>query len=202
MLYNENNISDEVLKSSVSVLDMEGYKIQQENPSKEDKFFHKGKDSYIPMGSQFMKIILGNFINQEDTRAIFPNIFSEDVLKFADIKHNNNLTGKELDDIYNKIYYKYSDSLKQSLKEEIGLKDIPFNNLNIEEQNNIIRNLYDIIRTEIKDDGKGFNLKKSSSKGIGIQNMYDRTNEIGAELSINSKIGLGTTITLEIPYKS
>mgnify|MGYP006198450099 CR=1 FL=1 len=58
------------------------------------------------------------------------------------------------------------------------------------------------IRTEIKDDGKGFNLKKSSSKGIGIQNMYDRTNEIGAELSINSKIGLGTTITLEIPYKS
>ncbi|MEZ4787486.1 MAG: histidine kinase [Flavobacterium haoranii] len=58
------------------------------------------------------------------------------------------------------------------------------------------------IRTEIKDDGKGFNLKKSSGKGIGIQNMYDRTNEIGAELSINSKIGLGTTITLEIPYKS
>lgn len=52
----------------------------------------------------------------------------------------------------------------------------------------------------IADNGIGFdtNLKR---KGIGIQNMNSRANEMQATLDIQSKKGKGTTLTVEIPVR-
>lgn len=49
----------------------------------------------------------------------------------------------------------------------------------------------------IFDDGKGFDVKKAK-KGLGIKNMYERLNEMKAELNIDSQPNKGTTIKLLI----
>lgn len=154
MLYSEEALTDEVLKSAMSVLPMEGYKIQQENPSKEEKHFHKGHDSHKTMGSQFMKTIMGNFINH-NTNEIFPNLFDESLLNEIgiDMKDRENLTGQELDKIYSHVYFKYSDILRAELENELGLSDIPFERLSIEDRNNRIKKLQEIIRREVVSRG-------------------------------------------------
>lgn len=50
----------------------------------------------------------------------------------------------------------------------------------------------------IKDDGCGFDISKTTM-GIGLKNIKSRTAEIGAELSITSSDGLGTSISIKIP---
>ena len=106
MLYSQEEIIPDVLNSAKSVLPLSGYRIQQETPSKEDKFFQKGKDAYISMGSQFMKIILGNFINS-DTNEIFPNVFTKEMLEPLGLHTKDKLSGADLDKIYNEIYLFY-----------------------------------------------------------------------------------------------
>ena len=152
MLYSETSIPEEILQSAISVLPMSGFKIQQENPSKEEKFFNKGKDSYISMGSQFMKIILGNFINSNGDN-IFPNLFSQDILELAGISNKNNLSGVDLDKIYNSVYFKYSDLLRENLESEIGLKEGDFSTLSQQDKNNILKNLQKIIKKEVVERG-------------------------------------------------
>jgi ligand-binding sensor domain-containing protein len=49
----------------------------------------------------------------------------------------------------------------------------------------------------INDDGKGFNIEKNST-GNGLKNMQARADEIGADFNIESQIGAGTNITLEL----
>ena len=51
---------------------------------------------------------------------------------------------------------------------------------------------------KISDDGVGFNVK-NSKKGIGLQNIIFRTNECGGVVTIESKKGEGTIITITIP---
>jgi signal transduction histidine kinase len=48
----------------------------------------------------------------------------------------------------------------------------------------------------IKDDGKGFKPEKLEFPGNGLVNMKKRMNDIGGEVLINSKPGLGTEIEL------
>ena len=50
----------------------------------------------------------------------------------------------------------------------------------------------------VKDNGVGFNLKKRE-KGIGVENMKERTKKIGGEFSIISEINKGTSIMVEFP---
>ena len=51
---------------------------------------------------------------------------------------------------------------------------------------------------KISDDGVGFNVK-NTKKGIGLQNILFRTNECGGVVTIESKKGEGTIITITIP---
>ncbi len=60
---------------------------------------------------------------------------------------------------------------------------------------------------EISDDGIGFNVKekKESSKagsGVGLKSLYNRASIIGADISITSKPGKGTTVLIELPLAS
>ena len=51
---------------------------------------------------------------------------------------------------------------------------------------------------KISDDGVGFNVKYAK-KGIGLQNILFRTNECSGVVTIESKKGEGTIITIRIP---
>lgn len=51
---------------------------------------------------------------------------------------------------------------------------------------------------EIKDNGQGFD-DQVIVRGNGLQNMQNRANELGAQLSIESTIGIGTCIRLTLP---
>lgn len=52
------------------------------------------------------------------------------------------------------------------------------------------------------DDGKGFNVEVQTrtSKGIGIPNIQSRVRALGGSFVIESGEGLGTSITIELPY--
>ena len=56
----------------------------------------------------------------------------------------------------------------------------------------------------VSDDGKGFDLtplntSENSKFGLGIRNMQNRARLIGADFSISSTLGTGTTVTLVLP---
>jgi len=51
-----------------------------------------------------------------------------------------------------------------------------------------------------EDNGKGFESKKST-EGIGSQNMKNRVNELKGQMNIDSVLGRGTVISIEIPIK-
>jgi signal transduction histidine kinase len=51
---------------------------------------------------------------------------------------------------------------------------------------------------KMSDDGIGFNVK-TAKKGIGLQNIFFRTNECNGVVEIKSKKGEGTIITVEVP---
>jgi signal transduction histidine kinase len=55
-----------------------------------------------------------------------------------------------------------------------------------------------VLEITIKDDGVGF--AASSPSGYGLQNMRDRARLLNGTLEIDSKVGKGTSITLEIPW--
>lgn len=58
-----------------------------------------------------------------------------------------------------------------------------------------------VILLSITDDGLGFDVNKSK-KGIGIKNINARVNDLEGAVNFVSKINEGTTINIEIPYKT
>jgi signal transduction histidine kinase len=77
--------------------------------------------------------------------------------------------------------------------------------------NNIIRHAYaqSVLVTlkksrqhvvlEIRDDGKGFDVGKSETGGMGLQNMRERTAQINGRLRIISRVGQGTRVIIMVP---
>jgi signal transduction histidine kinase len=51
---------------------------------------------------------------------------------------------------------------------------------------------------KIKDNGKGFDATSPCS-GNGLRNMRGRANEINAQINIDSSIGVGTSLVLNLP---
>jgi signal transduction histidine kinase len=57
----------------------------------------------------------------------------------------------------------------------------------------------DVILLQLKDDGKGFDVRMVTGNGIGLNNMKKRTELIGGKFYIESKVGAGTKLSIEIP---
>ena len=55
------------------------------------------------------------------------------------------------------------------------------------------------LHIEMKDDGKGFDVKKKR-KGVGISNMMNRIDSFNGKMAIESSPGKGCTIQIAIPY--
>lgn len=51
----------------------------------------------------------------------------------------------------------------------------------------------------IKDDGEGFDLKEKKAESFGIIGMKERVDLLRGELSIDSKIGVGTIVLIRVP---
>ena len=159
MLYQENidvdgNKSETgLLQDSLVTLPTSGLRIQQENPYKLGKYFKKGEDPYISMGSQFMKVIMGNGVNEMG--AVFESeYFSRELLAELDIKKGK-ITGKNLETIYNHVYKEYSNSQRDILYEEFNIDPKRrFKDLSIEEQQLVLESLVKVLKDEIT--GKGY----------------------------------------------
>ena len=54
------------------------------------------------------------------------------------------------------------------------------------------------VRLQIKDDGKGFDVR-TVRRGVGLVGMRERAKEIGGRFTLNSKPGKGTRIEVTIP---
>ncbi|WP_026581055.1 sensor histidine kinase [Bacillus sp. J33] len=53
----------------------------------------------------------------------------------------------------------------------------------------------------IKDDGKGFNIREKRAGSFGIMGMGERIELLDGQMSIDSKIGKGTIIIMQVPIK-
>ncbi len=63
-----------------------------------------------------------------------------------------------------------------------------------------IENTGDLLRVTIRDNGAGFNPETARGSGsLGLLSMRERAGAIGAEFSISSRPGDGTTVTIERP---
>jgi two-component system sensor histidine kinase DegS len=59
----------------------------------------------------------------------------------------------------------------------------------------------DSVFVVIRDDGRGFDLKKIKGSGIGLASMRERANLIDAKIDVTSQPEIGTTITLQVPLE-
>ena len=54
----------------------------------------------------------------------------------------------------------------------------------------------------VSDDGQGFDLAEPRREGIGLAGMEERAGMLGGQLTIESKTGRGTRVTLDLPILS
>lgn len=59
----------------------------------------------------------------------------------------------------------------------------------------------DLICISVSDNGVGFDTQKSK-KGIGLKNINSRVRELGGEVEFSSKLNVGTTVNINIPYQT
>ena len=52
------------------------------------------------------------------------------------------------------------------------------------------------VMLQVRDDGRGFDESQVDAERFGLQGMYERAEMIGAQLSVTSKVGHGTTVQL------
>lgn len=69
-----------------------------------------------------------------------------------------------------------------------------------------IRKLRDVIRMEVQDDGKSFDvpgvLSAERNPGLGLLGMRERVEMVGGRFAVESSPGKGTTIRADIPFGS
>ena len=57
-----------------------------------------------------------------------------------------------------------------------------------------------MLRVVIEDNGRGFEKPGEDSRGNGLRNMRERVAEVGGECRIQSRVGAGTIIDIELPW--
>ncbi|HYV01236.1 MAG TPA: GAF domain-containing sensor histidine kinase [Actinomycetota bacterium] len=55
---------------------------------------------------------------------------------------------------------------------------------------------------EIDDDGTGFDVEWARGRGLGLGNLHERAKTLGADLTVDSALGSGTTVRLSISLSS
>jgi signal transduction histidine kinase len=55
-----------------------------------------------------------------------------------------------------------------------------------------------VLHITVEDNGKGFDMEKIKKPGIGIKNIRSRTDYLNGKIEIDSKIGVGTSVSIKI----
>ncbi|MGI2336694.1 MAG: ATP-binding protein [Dehalogenimonas sp.] len=118
-------------------------------------------------------------------RALFDNLQSTAQLK---IDFQCDLQGIKLDnELKLAIYRVVQEALTNAIRYS-GVHEVKVS----------IRDSGDWISLTIKDEGKGFD-GSLSNKNNGLNSMRERVMTLGGDFNIKSKVGLGTTIEVELP---
>jgi signal transduction histidine kinase len=56
------------------------------------------------------------------------------------------------------------------------------------------------LRIVIEDNGSGFERAPEDALADGLRNMHQRMKELGGECRIQSRVGAGTEIIVELPW--
>jgi two-component system sensor histidine kinase UhpB len=54
---------------------------------------------------------------------------------------------------------------------------------------------------EIRDNGKGFDVREASASGIGVSGMHERARVAGGTVQVTSQPGRGTAIIVNVPSR-
>lgn len=109
------------VSASAIVLDRANFSIQQDKPFKTGKNVKLNKRDEVNRGTQFEDIILGNGINLNPDK-IFPNLFDAEIIEELGIEVvDGNISGIDLNTIYNSLYEKEQSILKKLLYNSLGL---------------------------------------------------------------------------------
>ena len=54
----------------------------------------------------------------------------------------------------------------------------------------------------MEDNGKGFNLSAIDKQGLGLSSIEKRVDFLHGDINIDSTVGKGTTIIIDIPLKT
>ena len=165
---------------------------KRNNTSGDQKEFKYVSESASEM-SQAMRDIVW-FVNPEnDTYEMFINKLSEVSEKFLD---PFDLSFKTEIDCYNRqIDLNVKRNIYLILKEVLQniIKHAEASTVKI-----IISHINGLFKLYIKDDGKGFDTSLNQH-GNGLINYQKRSKKINGTLTVSSKLGKGTEITLEVP---
>jgi signal transduction histidine kinase len=69
---------------------------------------------------------------------------------------------------------------------------------NVSEASVTVREMDDVIRVMVEDQGKGFDMNLQT-QGVGLFSMDERARSVGGELTISTSPDKGTKVILEIP---
>ncbi|MEP0265246.1 sensor histidine kinase [Dokdonia sp.] len=129
--------------------------------------------------------ILSNFGLSQAVQDLVTSIETANQIDIEYVDHNleDRLDSKVELNVYRIVQELVSNILRHAKATEMTLQ--------------ILRNKEGIHVMTI-DDGVGFNSKRVT-KGMGLQNIQTRVEELEGELNIDSRKGNGTTITIQIP---
>ncbi len=134
--------------------------------------------------------------NFDDASINFTTIITELLEKTSSIGHfkyqssfDDTIAWNSLNEVTKANIYRIIQEALQNIIKHANAKNIT---LDIQKSNNQLIII-------IKDDGVGFNVKKSK-KGIGVKNITSRVKMLKGTLHIDSEVNKGTTLTIKTPF--
>ncbi|WP_071460832.1 sensor histidine kinase [Bacillus massilinigeriensis] len=109
---------------------------------------------------------------------------SQTKIVFSNMGHDRRLPTKYEVALFRLIQESVQNALKHAQATIIQVK--------LEVRNNVVM-------VVVKDDGKGFDIRKKCPESFGIMGMQERVELLEGELTIDSKVGLGTIVMIQIP---
>jgi signal transduction histidine kinase len=58
-----------------------------------------------------------------------------------------------------------------------------------------------VLELRIEDDGVGFDAARARGVGLGLASMSERARLVGAEFTVDSRIGGGTCVRVRVPLE-
>ncbi|QLE54717.1 sensor histidine kinase [Nostoc sp. TCL26-01] len=196
-LEERNRIAREIhdsLGHSLTALNLQletALKLAQSNPEKAHSFLVRAKE----LGSKALQDVRHSVSTmrshplQDQSLAQVIDILAEDfqrshgILLIRNISINYRLSNEVNTSIYRIIQESLTNISKHANASEVNL------------EMTINRGSLHLI---IQDNGRGFDIQQNTT-GFGLQSMRDRTLALGGKFTINSAIGCGCQITVDIP---